>query len=303
VLASAKVTPLNGPQAASPPTSQNQLNLEVANCPGKTSATGKLLVELGPPAATSNVTYAWKVISSALAPQPLTINYKDAGSLQFNVTWVKAATTTGVLLGNVTITNPTQAPINMSAVTVQAEMSGSSGVNSGAVPEVAAACGSVQLLPGASTTCSYAVFINSGGSGKVQAEVALSDGSIAMSTATLFTFGAASNDSGATGASSCADITYGLMLGSLLQLPGAAGPISYNSTKACTDGSIIITQPIGPFKDEQCGMYTVSTGADSTSTDLIAWSQCQPLLQNPCWSCLTRPCAQCSSDYAALCCS
>jgi hypothetical protein len=267
VLASAKVTPINGPQATSPPTAQNQLNMEVSNCPGKTAAAaGKLLVELSPPVATSNATYAWKIISSALGQQPQTINYKDSGALQFNISWVKVETVTGVLMGNVTVTNPTQAPINMSAVTIQPEMSRSSGVNTGAVPEVAAACTSMQLQPGESTTCTYSVFINSGGSGTVQAEVAIADGTVALSAATLFTF-AAANGSDPAAATACADVTYGLMLGSLLQLPGAAGPISYNSTKACADGGVIVTQPIGPFKDDQCGKYTVSAAA--SAADLL----------------------------------
>jgi hypothetical protein len=261
VTATAKVTPLNGPQAANPPTGQNQLNLEVANCPGKTaSATGKLLVELAPPTATSNATSAWKVISSAVGPQPLTINYKDSGALQWNISWVKVETVTGILSGTVTITNPTASQINMSAVMVQPEMTGSSGViNSGAVPEVAAACGAMQLEPSALTTCTYSAFINSGGTGKVQVEVDLSDGSTAMSSATTFSFPSASSNASAAGsAGSCAEVTYGLMLGSLLKLPGAAGPISYNATKACVDGGVIVTQPIGPFEDDQCGRYTVS---------------------------------------------
>jgi hypothetical protein len=262
VTATAKVTPLNGPQAANPPTGLNQLNLEVANCPGKTaSATGKLLVELAPPTATSNATYAWQVISSALGPQPLTINYKDSGALQFNISWVKVETVTGILSGTVTITNPTAAAVNMSAVMVEPEMtSSSSGLNSGAVPEVAATCGTMQLAPGASTACPYSTFVNSGGSGKVQVTVNLSDGSTAMSSAATFSFPSASSNNASTAAAagSCAEVTYGLMLGSLLKLPGAAGPVSYNATKACVDGGIVVTQPIGPFKDDQCGRYTVS---------------------------------------------
>jgi hypothetical protein len=256
VLATAKVTPLNGPQAASPPTGQNQLNLEVENCPGKiASATGKLLVELAPPVATRNATYAWKVTSSALGPQPLTLNYKDSGSLQFNISWSKVETVTGILAGTVMISNPTDSPFNMSTVMVEPEMAG---VNTGAVPAVAAACGSMQLQPGASTSCSYSLFVNSGGSGKVQVDVNLSDGSSAMSSAAVFTFAAGNNASAAGDASSCAEVTYGLMLGSLLKLPGAAGPISYNSTKACGDGGVIVTQPVGPFMDDQCGRYAVS---------------------------------------------
>lgn len=205
----------------------------------------------------SNTSYIWKASQFAF-PDMLKLSYKESGVLGYNVSWLKAPEVTSTLAGTVTVSNPTAEAVTLSSVSIQPEITTFEGQNSGAIPAVAAACKVMTLPPNTSTTCSYNTVIFAGGNGQVVADVELANGRSVLSAPAAFVF---QGGSGATaaGPNTCAEIVSGLMLGTVLLLPGAAGAIKSTVTKVCDSGSAILEQPVGPFKSDQCGRYVVSS--------------------------------------------
>jgi hypothetical protein len=101
-----------------------------------------------------------------------------------------------------------------------------------------------------------------GGPGTLVAEVELTGGRIVGSPATPINLPGRTSRSGSTSSElgetqSCADITTGLFLSTLLVTPNRTLSNSAQQVKACSSGKQQVSLMLGPFTEESCGSYTV----------------------------------------------
>lgn len=250
VPVTATVTPTNGPQAASPAVAQDVLQMSITQCPGATRSVDKVSTVANPPTATSNAKYEWTASTEALKYN-VNLQYTDTAVLKYNVSWDKVPRVTSTLSGTVSISNPTAAPVTISSVNVEPDLT----VGAATIPAFTATCPDTTLAAGESTTCSYSTTTSATGSGTLTVEATLGDGSTVTSDAVPFSFQGAAVK--APGADVCAEVLTGVMLGGPLLQPGTAKAVEPSTQRVCEAGYKIVSQPVGPFKDNQCGRYMV----------------------------------------------
>lgn len=271
VIATATVTPADGPQKDNPPTAQSSLSLEITGCQTVQSAT-EVNVIVGPPSASSTTRYVWRGSGNTLRFSRR-IQYTQAAQLQYNMTWALVQQTTTNLTGTVAVNNPTDREVTVSSVSVAPEWVVDDDTG-GPIPSVQATCPDGSVGPKQSVQCSYSTEVRGSGRGLVRAEVLVQvfggtsrriqsdDASFEAEAAPP----AASRTAQQQQEQLCAKVMTGLTMGTALLLPGAARAVSSSTKRVCESGSTVVTQTVGPFPETACGQYTVSTGFEGAST-------------------------------------
>lgn len=97
------------------------------------------------------------------------------------------------------------------------------------------------------------------------AEAVLSSGQVVYSAPISFQLPSSTSQTGSRGsaggrqaAADCAEVITGLFLSPALLLPGRTKDNSAQQSKACDSGSKQVAVTVGPFREDECGQYTVS---------------------------------------------
>lgn len=191
------------------------------------------------------------------------IAYTDSAVLTFNVSWSKADDVTSRLAGAFTVSNPTATAVTITSALVAPEFtSGAAAAGPGQL--IDARCTDNSLAPGSAVNCSYTGTVQGGGPGSLLGQVMLSSGRMVTSAPTQFQLQTASSKSGSkkSSAQGCADIITGLFLSPALLLPGRAQPNNAQQIKACSSDTKQVSVTVGPFREDECGDYTVSSSGD-----------------------------------------
>lgn len=218
----------------------------------------------------------WTARTEAL-PKTTTVKFSETAAVKFNVSWDRSAVSTSKVTGVMTVSNPASKPVSLGAVRVRVIASGDESASASVTSTTIASCATLELQAGGLTTCSYTVDAaaahGTSSSGYITAVAAGKDGSLLSTSRAPFTSNPAAADEsnspavGSTEAAavkvkgsteSCAEIVAGVMLGSLLLMPGGAAPMASETLKVCEPGYKMLSQPVGPVPSDACGTYTVS---------------------------------------------
>ena len=183
---------------------------------------------------------------------------------RFNVSWSQERVLPVNVSGTVQIENPAATSLQLTRVRVELLSGSTANMLSNVTGE--AMCRDLIVPAGGTTACSYSLNAElalAPGATSAEAQVRVAadlKGNVTLSPATV-RFDAAAPAAVGSGSSSnssgCAELIAGVMMGSPLLLPGAAGPVQPSTLRVCEPGSRMLSQPVGPFTASQCGRYTV----------------------------------------------
>jgi hypothetical protein len=255
-------------------TGQNTLTLEVTGCNGQqqpvSSSSSVLKVAVAAPdSVTSSSTPLWQA-TSLVNPSFITLTVGEKAELSFSTNLKKDATPSATVIGTVTVSNAgSNQTMGIGRVTVSLKLPepGRNDPKTGGT--VTASCDSTTLAPGQVTRCRYKAVVAAAGdvssssnggsmSGTITAQVFEATGTSSVVSAPVpVNIPLPAADAGSSGSTGgCVEVILGLMLGSALLVPGAAGPSQSQQVQKCTDDRVTVIQPIGPFT--HCGNYSVS---------------------------------------------
>lgn len=265
VTAEASATPPDSPESSA--TARNTLQLRVSEC----SATGlnsTVSIVPSPPEGRSSPSVIWS--ADTQVDWLNSLDYQESKTLTYNVSWTKVDALTTKLSGDVMISNPTAAAISIKSASVQPEFASSAAGTAAAAaapPSIEAQCKDTAVAPGASISCSYSGTVPGGGPGSLVAEAVLSSGQVIYSAPISFQLPSSTSQTGSRGsaggrrtAAECAEVITGLFLSPALLLPDRTKDNSAQQSKACDSGSKQVSVTVGPFREDECGQYTVSCG-------------------------------------------
>jgi hypothetical protein len=209
-------------------------------------------------AAASAGNYIWAVAVTNSAGPSLTVPFAESRVVQYTVTATRTEpTASNTVTGQVTVANPSGAPITVSSVTVTIVTSSVTNM-----PPVIATCPSplpATLPSGGNMVCSFSAAVTNTDPGVVTAAVT-SDGGSSTSQGVQFTFAAGVGESSK---GDCAVITDDLSSPQLQALGNNSFTVSDNrpagnTIKVCDDTSYVFTASFGPFSEAACRIYPVS---------------------------------------------